>query len=52
MVTDIQNAVRNNATFVEALVNHAKEQCDLLGPGMSDMVSLISCVGGCSGLWR
>ncbi|XP_037660341.1 prosaposin isoform X2 [Choloepus didactylus] len=37
MVTDIQNAVRTNATFVEALVAHAKEQCDRLGPGLADM---------------
>lgn len=41
MVTDIQNAVRTNSTFVEALVEHAKEQCDRLGPGIADMVSLI-----------
>ncbi|XP_005671100.1 saposin-B-Val isoform X3 [Sus scrofa] len=37
MVTDLQNAVRTNSTFVEALVNHAKEECDRLGPGMADM---------------
>ncbi|XP_057361939.1 prosaposin isoform X2 [Manis pentadactyla] len=37
MVTDIQDAVRTNSTFVEALVDHAKEQCDRLGPGMADM---------------
>ncbi|XP_054989180.1 prosaposin [Sorex araneus] len=37
MVTDIQNSVRTNSTFVEALVDHAKEQCDRLGPGMADM---------------
>ncbi|XP_019480981.1 PREDICTED: prosaposin isoform X1 [Hipposideros armiger] len=37
MVTDIQTAVRTNASFVESLVEHAKEQCDRLGPGMSDM---------------
>ncbi|XP_019601408.2 prosaposin [Rhinolophus sinicus] len=37
MVTDIQTAVRTNSTFVEALVEHAKEQCDRLGPGMADM---------------
>lgn len=42
MVTDIQNAVRTNSTFVEALVDHAKEQCDRLGPGIADLVSLIS----------
>uniref|UniRef100_A0A5F9CCM3 Prosaposin n=1 Tax=Oryctolagus cuniculus TaxID=9986 RepID=A0A5F9CCM3_RABIT len=37
MVTDIQNAVRTNSTFVETLVEHAKEQCDRLGPGVADM---------------
>lgn len=42
MVTDIQIAVRTNSSFVEALVEHAREQCDRLGPGMADMVSLFS----------
>ncbi|XP_045697966.1 prosaposin isoform X1 [Phyllostomus hastatus] len=37
LVTDIQTAVRTNSTFVEALVEHAREQCDRLGPGMADM---------------
>ncbi|XP_036911723.1 prosaposin isoform X2 [Sturnira hondurensis] len=37
LVTDIQTAVRTNSTFVEALVQHAREQCDRLGPGMADM---------------
>ncbi|KAI6055388.1 PSAP [Marmota monax] len=37
MVTDIQTAVRTNSTFVEGLVEHAKEECDRLGPGMADM---------------
>ncbi|XP_040098466.1 prosaposin isoform X5 [Oryx dammah] len=37
MVTDVQEALRTNSTFVEALVDHAKEECDRLGPGMSDM---------------
>lgn len=41
-MTDIQNAVRTNSTFVQALVEHAREQCDRLGPGMADMVSLVS----------
>lgn len=50
MVTDIQNAVKTNSTFVEALVDHAKAQCDLLGPGLADMVSLISpCMGRYTG---
>uniref|UniRef100_F7F388 Prosaposin n=1 Tax=Macaca mulatta TaxID=9544 RepID=F7F388_MACMU len=37
MVTDIQTAVRTNSTFVQALVEHVKEECDRLGPGMADM---------------
>ncbi|XP_027624723.1 prosaposin isoform X3 [Tupaia chinensis] len=37
LVTDIQNAIRTNSTFIDALVDHAKEQCDRLGPGMADM---------------
>lgn len=40
MVTDIQTAVRTNATFVQGFVEHVKEECDRLGPGMADMVSL------------
>lgn len=49
MVMDIQDAVRTNSTFVKALVDHAKEQCDRLGPSMADMVSLIPlCIRGCS----
>lgn len=39
MVTDIQTAVRTNSTFVQGLVEHAKEECDRLGPGLADMVS-------------
>uniref|UniRef100_A0A8C2T496 Prosaposin n=1 Tax=Coturnix japonica TaxID=93934 RepID=A0A8C2T496_COTJA len=37
LVTDVQEAVRTNETFVKSLVAHAKEECDRLGPGMSDM---------------
>lgn len=37
MVTDIQNAVRTNSTFVQSLVEHAKEECDRLGPAIADM---------------
>lgn len=40
MVTDIQTAVRTNVTFVQGLVEHVKQECDRLGPGMADMVSL------------
>lgn len=49
MVTDVQTAVRTNSSFVEALVDHAREECDRLGPGMADMVSLTSGIGGRSG---
>ncbi|KAL6048712.1 hypothetical protein STEG23_004585 [Scotinomys teguina] len=37
MVTDIQTAVRTNSTFVQGFVEHVKEECDRLGPGMADM---------------
>lgn len=51
MVTDIQTAVRTNATFVQGFVEHIKEECDRLGPGMADMVSLwhFGCVLGKGG---
>lgn len=41
LVTDVQEAVRTNSTFVKSLVAHAKEECDRLGPEMSDMVSCL-----------
>ncbi|KAK2545146.1 prosaposin [Columba livia] len=37
LVTDVQEAVRTNSTFVKSLVAHAKEECDRLGPEVSDM---------------
>ncbi|XP_044276425.1 prosaposin isoform X2 [Varanus komodoensis] len=37
LVTDIQEAVRNNATFVSSLIDHAIKQCELLGPVFADM---------------
>ncbi|NXS62728.1 SAP protein, partial [Brachypteracias leptosomus] len=37
LVTDVQEAVRTNASFIKSLVAHAKEECDRLGPGISDM---------------
>lgn len=39
LVTDVQEAVKTNSSFVKSLVAHAKEECDRLGPGMSDMVN-------------
>nr|XP_044993271.1 prosaposin isoform X1 [Jaculus jaculus] len=37
IVTDVQSAVRSNATFVQGWLEHAKKECDRLGPGMADM---------------
>ncbi|XP_010587509.2 prosaposin [Loxodonta africana] len=37
MVTDVQIAIRTNSTFVEALVEHVKEECDRLGPSLADV---------------
>uniref|UniRef100_A0A8B9CYQ8 Prosaposin n=1 Tax=Anser brachyrhynchus TaxID=132585 RepID=A0A8B9CYQ8_9AVES len=37
LVTDVQEAVRTNSSFVKSLVAHAKEECDRLGPGMADI---------------
>lgn len=39
LVTDVQEAVKTNSSFVKSLVAHAKEECDRLGPGVSDMVN-------------
>ncbi|KAM6444066.1 prosaposin-like [Liasis olivaceus] len=35
LVTDIQEAVKTNSTFVSSLIEHAKEECERLDPGMS-----------------
>lgn len=48
LVTDVQEAVRTNSSFVKSLVAHAKEECDRLGPEMSDMVSDPFCLIICS----
>ncbi|XP_078220955.1 prosaposin-like [Callithrix jacchus] len=37
MVTDSQTAIWTNSTFVQAMAEHVKEQCDCLGPGMVNM---------------
>lgn len=42
LVTDVQEAVRTNSSFVKSLVAHAKSECDRLGPGMADLVSYLS----------
>ncbi|XP_007505702.2 prosaposin [Monodelphis domestica] len=37
LITDLQKTVKDNSTFVQDLVEHFKDECDLLGPGLSDM---------------
>ncbi|XP_052019573.1 prosaposin isoform X2 [Apodemus sylvaticus] len=37
LVTDVQTAVRTNSSFVQGLVDHVKEDCDRLGPGVSEI---------------
>ncbi|XP_044515030.1 prosaposin [Gracilinanus agilis] len=37
LITDLQKAVKDNTTFVQDLVEHFKEECELLGPGVSEM---------------
>ncbi|XP_031434822.1 prosaposin isoform X2 [Clupea harengus] len=36
-LTDTQEQAKSNATFVNALIEQIEAQCDLLGPGLSDM---------------
>uniref|UniRef100_A0A8D0BQF5 Prosaposin n=1 Tax=Salvator merianae TaxID=96440 RepID=A0A8D0BQF5_SALMN len=37
LITDIQEAVKTNSTFVTSLIHHAEEECDHLFPAFSDM---------------
>uniref|UniRef100_A0A7M4EI85 Prosaposin n=1 Tax=Crocodylus porosus TaxID=8502 RepID=A0A7M4EI85_CROPO len=37
LVTDVQEAVRSNSSFVNSLIAHVKEECERLGPGMSEL---------------
>ncbi|XP_026528619.1 prosaposin-like isoform X1 [Notechis scutatus] len=37
LMTDIQDTVRNNSTFVNSLIEHAKKECERLGPAFSEM---------------
>uniref|UniRef100_A0A8C8RCY3 Prosaposin n=1 Tax=Pelusios castaneus TaxID=367368 RepID=A0A8C8RCY3_9SAUR len=37
LVTDVQEAVRSNSSFVTSLIAHAKEECDRLGPAIAEM---------------
>ncbi|KAK5853837.1 hypothetical protein PBY51_014961 [Eleginops maclovinus] len=36
-LTDAQAEARNSSTFVDSLIENLENQCDLLGPGVSDM---------------
>ncbi|XP_070608305.1 prosaposin [Erythrolamprus reginae] len=37
LVIDLQEAVRNNETFIPSLIEHAKKQCERLGPSISEV---------------
>ncbi|XP_042157319.1 prosaposin isoform X1 [Oncorhynchus tshawytscha] len=36
-ITDFQDEAKSNTTFVNSLIERIQRQCDLLGPGISDM---------------
>ena len=37
LLTDLQETVRSNTTFVTSLINHAMEECERLFPDFADM---------------
>lgn len=37
-LTDAQKEAKENSSFVTTLIANIENQCDLLGPGLSDMV--------------
>ena len=37
-ITDTQEEAKSNSTFVNSLIEQIQDQCDLLGPGISDLV--------------
>ncbi|XP_061491235.1 prosaposin-like isoform X2 [Rhineura floridana] len=37
LVTDLQEAVRTNSTFVSSLIEHAKEECERVEPAFADL---------------
>lgn len=46
-LTDAQEQAKTNSTFVDGLIENIENQCDLLGPSMSTLVTaalLIQCV--------
>uniref|UniRef100_A0A4W5RAT4 Prosaposin n=1 Tax=Hucho hucho TaxID=62062 RepID=A0A4W5RAT4_9TELE len=36
-ITDTQEEAKSNATFVNSLIEQIQDQCDMLGPGISDL---------------
>lgn len=38
-LTDAQAEAKANSSFINSLIQNIESQCDLLGPGLSDMVS-------------
>ena len=39
-LTDAQQQAKANSTFVNSLIEQIESQCDLLGPGISDLVGV------------
>lgn len=37
LVSDVQTAVKTNSSFIRGFVDHVKEDCDRLGPGVSEI---------------
>lgn len=37
-ISDAQAEAKKNATFINSLIEQIEAQCDLLGPGISEMV--------------
>ncbi|CAB1353405.1 unnamed protein product [Coregonus sp. 'balchen'] len=37
-ITDFQDEAKSNSTYVNSLIERIESQCDLLGPGISDLV--------------
>lgn len=40
LITDVQEAVRTNTTFVKSLIDHVEEECERLEPAFADMVTV------------
>ncbi|XP_071247462.1 prosaposin isoform X5 [Salvelinus alpinus] len=40
-ITDFQDEAKRNTTFINSLIERIQSQCDLLGPGISDMQDVV-----------